>query len=229
MIWFTSDTHFGHANVLGFTNRHEWWGDDVAAMNHALIANINAVVAPDDELYHLGDFSFKMTADDAAALRRQIRCRRIHLIPGNHDKDWTQPAVAGTFMVEPPIKVLKVGGRKLVLCHYPMVDWQSLGHDSIHLHGHIHAPAEYNEWNRAERVLRYDVGEDANGYMPVSLDQLLSFFDGVEHRPRTTREQWLQLARGVAWSEDDALLPANVALTSPGCDTKAMSRTGWHL
>ena len=32
MIWFTSDTHFGHANVLGFTNRHEWWGDDVAAM-----------------------------------------------------------------------------------------------------------------------------------------------------------------------------------------------------
>ena len=67
-------------------------------MNHALIANINAVVAPDDELYHLGDFSFKMTADDAAALRRQIRCRRIHLVPGNHDKDWTQPAVAGTFM-----------------------------------------------------------------------------------------------------------------------------------
>lgn len=217
MIWFTSDTHFGHANVLKFTERHELWGD-VDAMDRALVANINAVVAPTDELYHLGDFSFKMTAEEAAAVRRQIRCRRVHLVPGNHDKDWTQPAVAGTFVVEPPIKVLKAEGRKLVLCHYPMVDWQSLGHSSIHLHGHIHAPAEYNEWNRAERVLRYDVGVDANSYMPVSLEQVLAFFEGVEHRRRVTREQWLQLAHGVAWSEADGLLPRCVAPTAAELD-----------
>lgn len=188
MIWFTSDTHFGHANVLGFCNR-PW--DSIDAMNTALIDNINALVAPTDTLYHLGDFSFKMSVEDARGLRRRILCRDIHWIPGNHDKDWSQPAVAGTFAVEPQIATLKLGdGRKVVMCHYPIMDWPGLGHGAIHLHGHIHSTPEYNEWNRDMCLLRYDVGVDANGYHPVSLDEILRFFDGIEHRHRVTREQW---------------------------------------
>lgn len=91
MIWFTSDTHFGHENVLKFTGR-PW--ETIWQMNDAIVDNINGKVAVDDELYILGDFSFKMTAQDAYGLRKRIVCRRIHLVPGNHDKDWTQPAVA---------------------------------------------------------------------------------------------------------------------------------------
>lgn len=105
MIWFTSDTHFGHENVLKFTDR-PW--ETIWQMNDAIVDNINGRVAVDDELYILGDFSFKMTAQDAYGLRKRIACRRIHLVPGNHDKDWTQPAVAGAFTVEPPICVLKI-------------------------------------------------------------------------------------------------------------------------
>lgn len=97
MIWFTSDTHFGHENVLKFTDR-PW--ETIWQMNDAIVDSINGRVAVDDELYILGDFSFKMTAQDAYALRKRIACRRIHLIPGNHDKDWTQPAVAGAFTVQ---------------------------------------------------------------------------------------------------------------------------------
>ena len=66
MIWFTSDTHFGHANVLHFTDRS--FGD-IAHMNRALINAINGRVAPTDDLYILGDFSYKMTAVEAVALR----------------------------------------------------------------------------------------------------------------------------------------------------------------
>ena len=84
MIWFTSDTHFGHENVLKFTDR-PW--ETIWQMNDAIVDSINGRVAVDDELYILGDFSFKMTAQDAYALRKRIACRRIHLIPGNHDKD----------------------------------------------------------------------------------------------------------------------------------------------
>ena len=193
MIWFTADTHFGHANVLRFTDRHERWGT-IEEMDRALVANINSCVGPNDDLYVLGDFSYKLTTEQAQAIREQIRCKNVHLVPGNHDKDWTQPDVAGTFIVEPPIAKLRTQGLRLVLCHYPIVDWEGLGHGSIHLHGHIHAPSAYNEWNRANRVLRYDVGVDANGYMPVSLGQIRAFFKGVEHRHRVTREQWLALA-----------------------------------
>lgn len=56
MIWFTSDTHFGHENVLKFTDR-PW--ETIWQMNDAIVDNINGRVAVDDELYILGDFSFK--------------------------------------------------------------------------------------------------------------------------------------------------------------------------
>ena len=191
MIWFTSDTHFGHANVLEFCDRPY---ADIDAMNRGLVRAINALVAPRDHLYVLGDFSYKLTVEEAQRIRERIMCENVHLVPGNHDKDWTQPAVAGTFIVEPPICVLRERRHKVVLSHYPMIDWQAMAHSSIHLHGHIHAPGAYNEWNRANRILRYDVGVDANGCKPVSMSEVFAFFKGVEPRPRVTREQWLALA-----------------------------------
>ena len=66
MIYFTSDTHFGHENVIRFAGRPY---ETVAQMNHALVANINARVQPRDELYILGDFSFRTTVEDAKAIR----------------------------------------------------------------------------------------------------------------------------------------------------------------
>ena len=145
MIWFTSDTHFGHENMLRLSDR-PW--SAVAQMNDAMVANINSKVAADDELYILGDFSFKMTVQDAYELRKSITCKRVHLLPGNHDKDWTQSAVADAFIVEPPICVLKIDRQKIVLSHYPMADWQGMSHGSWHLHGHIHScGGAYNKFN----------------------------------------------------------------------------------
>lgn len=178
MIWFTSDTHFGHERVLGFTNRPF---DNIHEMNNAFVENINKKVKQEDELYILGDFSFKITAADAASIRRSIHCRKIHLVPGNHDKDWSQPAVAGTFILESHICILKHNKQKLALCHFPMADWPSMAHGSIHLHGHIHSEgSSYNEINRMQGLYRFDVGVDANGYSPVSLDEVLDWFSDIE-------------------------------------------------
>lgn len=201
MIWFTSDTHFGHENVLNFCDR-PWQSID--AMNKALVDSINARVMPNDTLYHLGDFSYKIPVEEACELRRKIRCKNIHWVPGNHDKDWTRPDVAGVFQPEPLITTIKTdNGQKIVMCHYPIMDWPSLGHGSIHLHGHIHSTPNYNELNREMRLLRYDVGVDANNYAPVSLDEILAFFDGVEHRHRVTREQWTAMVPpDEAWNEE---------------------------
>ena len=160
MIWFTSDTHFGHENVLKFTDR-PW--ETIQQMNSSIVANINARVGMNDELYILGDFSFKMTAQDAYGLRKK-----------------TQPAVSRAFITEPPICVLKIDGQKIVMSHFPMADWQSMSHGSWHLHGHIHSSGgAYNEFNRKQGLLRYDVGVDANACAPVSLDELRVWFSGV--------------------------------------------------
>ena len=185
MIWFTADTHFGHAGIIAACGRPwvtaEQMGDD-------LIAAINTRVGAGDELYVLGDFSYRMTRDEAAAMRARIACRRVHLINGNHDKSWTDyPADAlgrRPFETARDYAELKVeGGRKLALFHYPMAEWAGAYHDAIHLHGHIHSQGpSHNERNRAQGLYRYDVGVDANGYAPVSLDQVLAFFDGVPNR-----------------------------------------------
>ena len=52
-IFFTSDHHFGHANIIQFSNRPF---ENVEAMNRAMIERWNEKVSPEDEVYHLGDF-----------------------------------------------------------------------------------------------------------------------------------------------------------------------------
>lgn len=189
MIWFTSDTHFGHERVLGFCDR-PW--DTIAAMNRDLVDEINRWVAPEDTLYYLGDYSFKMTSEDAANLRKRISCKDVHLVPGNHDKDWAQPAVSWAFTVEKPITVLKIDKKKLVLSHYPMADWQGMSHGSIHLHGHIHSRGmRYNELNRMQGLYRYDAGVDANDFRPICLDEVLAWFDGVPCNGRADWRNWV--------------------------------------
>lgn len=196
MIYFTSDTHFLHANVLGFMEeRHNRW-ETIEEMNDALIANINEVVGVKDELYHLGDFSFRGTREEAIALRSRIRCKRVHLIHGNHDKDWSRPEVEGTFIVEPMIKVLKVDGKKLALSHFPMMDWPGMSHGSYHLHGHIHTVGDaYNQLNKSQNIPRYDVGVDANDFRPVSLETIFDFFADMEIRGRIPWEEWAVLPK----------------------------------
>lgn len=188
MVWFTSDTHFGHANVLKFKAR-PW--KTVEEMDGGLVRSINTWVRPEDDLYVLGDFSYKISAEAAAAVRGRIRCRRVHLVPGNHDKDWTDGRVAGAFIVERDVAKLKSGGRKLVLCHYPLMDLPSMSHGSILLHGHIHStgPA-YNDANLAQGIYRMDVGVDANGFRPVSLDEVLRRFEGAPCAGRIGWERW---------------------------------------
>ena len=182
MIWFTADTHFGHHNIIAACGRPWETADQMA---DALIASINNRVLLNDSLYILGDFSYRLSRDKACALRRRIICEHVHLVNGNHDKNWIDyPAdERGRHPFETVQDYLELkleDGRKAALFHYPMLEWDGAYYDAIHLHGHIHSRGSaYNEQNRSEGRYRYDVGVDANGYAPVSLDHILTFFEGV--------------------------------------------------
>ena len=158
MIFFTSDTHFGDHRTL---NIHKRAFASVAEMDAALIEGWNAVVGPQDEVWHLGDFARR--ASDVPALLERLAGIK-HLVRGNNDPPGTS-AAAGWASVQDYAE-LELEGRLLVLCHYPFRSWNGQHRKSVNLHGHSHGKLK-------PMPRQYDVGVDARGFRPATLAQLL--------------------------------------------------------
>jgi len=85
-VYFTSDTHFSHKNIIEYCGRPF---TDVEHMNAALVDAWNHTVSPDDTVYHLGDIALGGIPKTLEIIR-QLNGHKI-LIPGNHDKCWRWP------------------------------------------------------------------------------------------------------------------------------------------
>lgn len=90
MLFFTSDLHLGHEKAITINNRPF---SNVDEMNDTLIDNVNKMVAADDELWILGDFAYRVSREEVHALRSRIKCRHVHLVYGNHDKEYGQDGI----------------------------------------------------------------------------------------------------------------------------------------
>ena len=159
-IFFTSDTHFGDPRILRIDRRPF---ADLPSHDAALVEAWNAVVGLDDTVWHLGDFALGPPPERIAALLGALNGRK-HLIVGNNDGPATLSAPGWTSVAH--YAETEVEGRRLVLCHYAFRTWNGLGRGAINLHGHSHG--------RLKPIPRqYDVGVDAQGLAPVTLDQIL--------------------------------------------------------
>ncbi len=137
MIFFTSDTHYGHLNILKHQPaRSMMFGDDIDLMDNALIDACNKVVMPNDELWHLGDFAWK--ASKYGHYRQRLKVRKFHIIMGNHDSTSVRSHVSTLKDME----YRRFGKMKFHMTHYPMASWRAREHGSIHLYGHSHGSAE---------------------------------------------------------------------------------------
>lgn len=159
-IFFTSDTHFGHGGALGIYQRPF---HSVAAMNEAIIERWNATVAPDDEVWHLGDFAIRQRPELVAALLNRLHGRK-HLLTGNNDPPATTE-LDGWESVQPYTEIT-VEGSSLVLCHYPFRTWRGMAKGWVNLHGHSHGRLQ-------PQPRQYDVGVDVWGFRPVTLRTIL--------------------------------------------------------
>jgi len=155
--WFTADTHFAHGALRALMRRPF---ASTAAMDAALIEAWNAAVAPDDEIWHLGDFAIGHR--DPAGLLAGLHGRK-HLIRGNNDP----PAIRDLpgWASSQPYAELECEGRFLILFHYPLRSWNQQAKGAWNLHGHSHG--------RLKPLARqFDVGVDARGFRPIRLDDL---------------------------------------------------------
>jgi calcineurin-like phosphoesterase family protein len=134
-IWFTSDLHFHHRNIVKFTNRGK---DTTQELHDEWLVNLwNSQVAKGDLVYHLGDFSFAKDFENIRSLCRRLSGNK-YMLRGNHDYHFDlYHALAGVTALR-DYKEIKLDGIKTVLFHYPIASWHSQSHGSMHLHGHCH-------------------------------------------------------------------------------------------
>lgn len=180
MIYFTSDTHFHHKNIIKYCDRPY---EDVNHMNSDIIDKINERVGRHDTLYHAGDLSFSDIEATKDILCR-ITCKDIHLVLGNHDdakacfqllrEGWLKSVQYYLEIRRPKADRHR---RQICIMHYPMAVWNKCHRGSIHLFGHSHGT--HNAWRNEHmpNSLSMDIGVDCHNYYPISLEEIDAIMD----------------------------------------------------
>ncbi len=127
MIWFTSDYHLFHRNIIRFQDRPF---KDIHEMHETIVKNHNEVVGDDDTVYNLGDLSFGSTTATKGIL--WALKGKIVMIRGNHDKGIEK--YADRF--EGIYDYLALRKEGIVMFHYPILSFAGIYRGSVHLHGH---------------------------------------------------------------------------------------------
>lgn len=172
--FFTADTHFGHANIIRYCNRPF---KDVVEMNDTIINNWNAVVQPNDYVYHLGDFAFWRSHGLTPRDYRRRLNGHIHFIRGNHDKGIEQ--FADCFEWIKDYCRITVGEQTIVLSHYSMRVWDKSHRGSWMLYGHSHGTLPDDPNARS-----IDVGVDCHNFTPVSIADLGRIMNRKDWKPK---------------------------------------------
>lgn len=208
-IWFTSDLHLGHENIIKYCNRPFV---RIGRMETAFVDNFNDVVKPGDTTYFLGDIVMGNKQINLKVIKK-LNGYKI-LIAGNHDnvfdglsaKAQKNMAMYREYFDEIHDTLHIDGGDiwpgKIVLNHFPNKnafindssdERRFLNHrleddgKSLYFHGHVHCQARVT----GDRSIH--VGVDAWNYKPVSLDEIrnlikemgwhkYSFFDNLKWR-----------------------------------------------
>ncbi|NLW32955.1 MAG: phosphoesterase [Fibrobacter sp.] len=170
-IFFTSDTHFGHKNIIKYCKRPF---SSVEEMDDALIENWNKKISlRGNTVYHLGDFANAHRAEKVLEYRKRLN-GRIILIEGTHDNFDDKKACGFTHMT--PLLPIKHEGVSITLCHYALRVWPKSHFDAWHCYGHSHG--------RLEPIGKsWDVGVDNNNYSPISFEELSTIMADRPHNP----------------------------------------------
>jgi calcineurin-like phosphoesterase family protein len=163
-------------------------------MNEALIANWNAVVGPNDIVYHMGDFIMGTFMDNVSVIDRLNGS--IVLTPGNHDRMSSvyhdKPARKERFTFEYKTRGVTVLPEHwqviagiygdhysdmgiLEMSHYPYAgdsheedrfpEMRPADNGNWLIHGHVH-----EAWKINGRMI--NVGVDVWDFTPVHIDQI---------------------------------------------------------
>lgn len=153
-LFFTSDTHFGHENIMKFTTRKF---DTIEDMNDYIIERWNEVVPEDGVVIHCGDVSWRGKEYTEGIIKKLNG--KIILIQGNHD-NIKICTIFDEYYDMVKIDALNDNNERIQIhaCHYPFEEWDGSNKGVIHIHGHQHNSKE----TRIRTENKIDVGLDGN-------------------------------------------------------------------
>lgn len=198
MRYFTSDTHYGHRNIIDFCDRPY---SDVHHMDVDLVKRAASTVAVGDELWHLGDVALGYLDDTLTNLARIAV--DVTLVAGNHDRCHPYNGARGERFIDLyrdkcNLADLVLTNTRLTLAndvevqvsHFPYAEsnpkprydrrgrlvtdkfaqWRPVDDGAWLLCGHVH-----ESWRQHGRMI--NVGVDAWGGRPVSEEALYELID----------------------------------------------------
>ncbi|MES2426218.1 MAG: phosphoesterase [Bacteroidota bacterium] len=166
-IWFTSDHHFGHNNIIAHAKRPF---NNVEEMDDIMIQRWNEKVNNIDSVYYLGDLGLNKPDELKAILKRLNG--NIYLITGNHDStalkckgrfEW----IKDYYELKIPDSDLVSGRQKIVLFHYAIRQWNDKFRGSFHLYGHSHGTLPDDK-----ESLSFDIGVDNHNFYPLEYNEV---------------------------------------------------------
>lgn len=183
MIYFTSDHHFGHKNIIQLCNRPF---KNLEEMDEELIRRWNETIKPEDTVYHLGDFS--LSIKPVKEYVRRLNGQKI-LIAGNHDKCHQfqknntrykdEYKRLGFYDVYDYDVTHFSENLTADLSHFPYENGDDVRYIKLFprddgrwlLHGHVH-----NKWRVKDKMI--NVGVDVWDFYPVSIAKILEIIKG---------------------------------------------------
>lgn len=174
--FYIADWHYGHSNIIAFDGRPF---KTLQEMNEVLVARWNDVVEPADIVYVLGDM-FWCKFDVAIPVLDKLNGQKF-LIKGNHDR-CNDSRFLKKFVKVTEYLEIEDGGRKVVLCHYPIPCFKNHYYGWYHLYGHVHNSWEWDMMERDKRLMKEQHGHKCQMY---NVGAMMPWMD---YTPRTLEQ-----------------------------------------
>ena len=196
MRYYIADLHFFNGvlntkmNKRGFASTEE--------MNEYMIRKWNEKVRPKDEVVVLGDFSYG-NAEETNKLLERLH-GRIYLIEGNHDHFSSNSGFnSKRFVWVKQYAEMKDNGRKVVLCHYPIMCYNGQyrldenGNPVAYmLYGHVHNTRDQRLLDQFQAITRSTVAHCKDGVDRTIPCNMINCFCGYSDYTPLSLDEWIE-------------------------------------
>jgi len=177
MIWFTSDFHLGHENIIKYCDRPF---ANAKEMDKTILDNFFSMVKKGDTVFFLGDLSFHEDVIKSTLMAIAMAGIDFNVIVGNHDNADAIARFSYHQFKKNVYSMLdtEIEGQPITLCHYPMLTFNRSHYGAWQMYGHHHNGGFHKNIPPAVMGKKINVGVDIWNFKPISWENVKLWMAG---------------------------------------------------